>query len=210
MSNTWQPYWLPNHAYSIGAVVLPTTWMGYLWSCTTAGTSGASEPAWPNPIGTGLETVTDGGVTWTINSGFREALQIGLVNTGTTFMNANPTILHSVLSQRPKSVNQELPMLYVGDIAESDTIMHDIWTRELRAEVFYVDVQPDPAEVNDRQNFVIDALTPALVVAFHSANPRSITSPVTVGDYQDEDEAFALYARIRWELSGVITEGTIS
>ena len=60
--------WQPNTPYTRGASVtpqnidseaieLPQQWM----VCTTAGTSGASPPAWPLKPG---QWVTDGGVTW--------------------------------------------------------------------------------------------------------------------------------------------------
>ena len=43
-------------------LVQPTTNNGYIYQCTTAGTSGGSEPTWPTTIG---NTVADGTVTWT-------------------------------------------------------------------------------------------------------------------------------------------------
>ncbi len=40
------PAWLPNHAYAAGAIVNPTVANGHSFVAITAGTSGASEPAW--------------------------------------------------------------------------------------------------------------------------------------------------------------------
>jgi len=54
--------WAASTAYSAGDVVHPTTLNGYVYECTTAGTSGTTEPTWPTTPG---DTVTDGGVTWT-------------------------------------------------------------------------------------------------------------------------------------------------
>jgi uncharacterized phage protein (TIGR02218 family) len=45
-----------------GSVVRPTTQNGRHFKCTTAGTSGASEPSWNTTVG---GTTTDGTVTWT-------------------------------------------------------------------------------------------------------------------------------------------------
>jgi hypothetical protein len=51
-----------NKDYSVGTIVTPATRNGYLYKCTTAGTTGASEPTWPT---TTNDTVTDGSVEWT-------------------------------------------------------------------------------------------------------------------------------------------------
>lgn len=54
--------WVKETAYSLGNYVWPTTFNGYRYQCTTAGTSGSSEPTWPTTIG---ETVADGTAIWT-------------------------------------------------------------------------------------------------------------------------------------------------
>jgi prepilin-type N-terminal cleavage/methylation domain-containing protein len=54
--------WQASASYSINAIVIPTTKNWHFYRCTTAGTSGASEPTWPTAAG---GTVTDGGITWT-------------------------------------------------------------------------------------------------------------------------------------------------
>lgn len=54
--------WVTLTAYILTNFVEPTTPNGYRYECTTAGTSGATEPTWPTTIG---GTVTDGTVTWT-------------------------------------------------------------------------------------------------------------------------------------------------
>ena len=53
--------WAASTAYNAGDFRRPTTPNGYRYEVVTAGTSGASEPAWPTTVGA---TVTDGGVTW--------------------------------------------------------------------------------------------------------------------------------------------------
>ena len=56
--------WAASTSYSVGdirrAVALVPT--GLVFKCTTAGTSGSSEPDWPTDVN---GTTTDGGVTWT-------------------------------------------------------------------------------------------------------------------------------------------------
>jgi prepilin-type N-terminal cleavage/methylation domain-containing protein len=54
--------WQASASYSINAIVISTTKNWHFYRCTTAGTSGASEPTWPTAAG---GTVTDGGITWT-------------------------------------------------------------------------------------------------------------------------------------------------
>jgi len=54
--------WVASTAYSAGDEVEPTTANGFVYVCTTAGTSDASEPTWPTTVG---DTVTDGTVVWT-------------------------------------------------------------------------------------------------------------------------------------------------
>lgn len=53
--------WTASTAYSVGALAYPTTKNGFVYECTVAGTSGATEPTWPTTEG---DTVTDGTVTW--------------------------------------------------------------------------------------------------------------------------------------------------
>jgi len=60
--------WQGTHAYSLGDIVVPTAGLenGFRYECTTAGTSGASEPTWPTTEG---GTVADSTVTWTCRFG---------------------------------------------------------------------------------------------------------------------------------------------
>ena len=62
--------WMADTYYPQGATVIPSTSNGHLYTCTFAGTSGATEPAFNQMAGT---TTTDGTVTWTesgLESGF--------------------------------------------------------------------------------------------------------------------------------------------
>ena len=61
------PAWQASHAYAAEAGgapvhVVPVSPNGLQYRCTTPGTSGGGEPAWPMAIG---DTVTDGTVVWT-------------------------------------------------------------------------------------------------------------------------------------------------
>ena len=52
-------------AVALNDTVIPATPNGRLYRCTTAGTTGASEPTWPT---TNAGTVSDGGAVWTEQS----------------------------------------------------------------------------------------------------------------------------------------------
>jgi lambda family phage minor tail protein L len=56
--------WASTTAYVVGDIVRATTLQssGLVFQCTTAGTSGSTQPVWATDIGS---TVTDGTVTWT-------------------------------------------------------------------------------------------------------------------------------------------------
>lgn len=56
------PAWLATTAKSLEDLNVPTTRNGYYYECTTAGTTGGSEPTWSTTIG---GTTVDGSVTWT-------------------------------------------------------------------------------------------------------------------------------------------------
>ena len=65
-ASTWRmssdDEWVTVTAYTITDTAVPTTPNGYAYDCTTAGTSGGSEPTWPTTAG---DTVTDGTAVWT-------------------------------------------------------------------------------------------------------------------------------------------------
>ena len=60
------PTWQASTAVALNARRSPTTPNGIAYKCTTAGTTGATEPTWPTTLG---GTVTDGGAVWTAEMG---------------------------------------------------------------------------------------------------------------------------------------------
>jgi prepilin-type N-terminal cleavage/methylation domain-containing protein len=56
------PRWRSGAAYTTSSYIIPTNFNGHYYKCTTAGTSGTTEPNWPLNSG---GTVTDSGITWT-------------------------------------------------------------------------------------------------------------------------------------------------
>jgi lambda family phage minor tail protein L len=68
--------WASSTAYSVGNIVRASTLQasGLVFRCTTAGTSGGSEPTWGTDIGS---TITDGTVVWTaVASSYEELAEI--------------------------------------------------------------------------------------------------------------------------------------
>lgn len=55
------PAWEASTAYGLGQQVVPPGLNGYVYACTTAGTSDSGEPTWPTTIG---GDVTDGTAEW--------------------------------------------------------------------------------------------------------------------------------------------------
>lgn len=68
--------WLGTTAYVVGDVVKATVYDGRRYVCTTAGTSGATEPTWNTTI-TG--TTSDGTVTWTTFDAFTKESTVSTV-----------------------------------------------------------------------------------------------------------------------------------
>jgi len=71
--------WAATTAYTVGNMVQPTTPNGYVYRCTTAGTSAGSEPTWPTADPG--DTVADGTVVWTLVSAAHDTTEITLALT---------------------------------------------------------------------------------------------------------------------------------
>lgn len=56
------PAWQPATAYAAGTMARPATANGYVYACSTAGTTASAAPAWPVTVG---GTVADGTAAWT-------------------------------------------------------------------------------------------------------------------------------------------------
>lgn len=175
------PMWTAATAYLAGAVVTETTGLP-LWRCTTAGTSGNSEPTWPTAS---PWTITDGGtLVWTLNTTFRENVRAGISGTLTSWKTANPTLLRKVWQVRPESFTLgDLPCAVIGTMSESITTMNGIRQRQLDGfTVELVDRTPDNLEAAARMDVLVDALLDYLTAAYHSASGTSIVEPIGVSD----------------------------
>ena len=72
--------WVINTAYSLGDIVEPVIDNGYIFKCTTAGTSDpATEPSWPTSVNS---TVADNTVVWTCYAPRHPVTEIKLALTG--------------------------------------------------------------------------------------------------------------------------------
>lgn len=74
------PQWAISTAYTVGQRVRgKASDTGFIYSCTVAGTSAATEPTWP--VGGLGSTVVDGGVTWSKLSAEHEITEVKLAST---------------------------------------------------------------------------------------------------------------------------------
>ncbi len=114
--------WQASTAYAVGATVQPALSNGFYYICTTAGTSGATQPVWPT---TANIPVTDGTVTWnTIAAPVTSFIPDHLLNSADTAQivglalyrvnTADPTSLRVVVAARVKNsaTNGYYGMLY--------------------------------------------------------------------------------------------------
>jgi hypothetical protein len=196
MSTIWQPTWVANNPYLATAVVIPTAavFAGYTWRCTTAGTSGATEPTWPDPTVT--PTVTDGTVTWSVGTGFRQAIQYGISAVVQAFATANPTIIRSVRTFRPPSFagSTSLPVFYIGDMNEALTHTQGLRTRMFSGfSCFLVDQLGTIDDSNNRMNFAADVLADLFTLNYHGASGNSILQHTGTNDYEVTDEKGVVY-----------------
>ncbi|MDI6815278.1 MAG: hypothetical protein QMC90_04280 [Dehalococcoidales bacterium] len=76
VGNKAAPAWAANTAYALGDKVEPTTKNNCVYECTTAGTSGATEPTWTTNEGS---TVADNTVVWTCHTYEANAAQTDLI-----------------------------------------------------------------------------------------------------------------------------------
>jgi len=173
--------WLPSHAYLAGAVVTETTGLP-LWRCTTAGTSGVVEPAWPTAS---PWTVADGAtLVWTLNTTFREDVRAGIVTTLRAFQAANPDLVRQVWPVRAGSITLgDTPALVVGDLHETIATMQGVRQRTMDGfAVEVIDQAPDNLEASNRMDLLVDAVMDFLTAAYHSASGTSIVEPIGVED----------------------------
>jgi hypothetical protein len=192
---TWQPVWQPATAYLATAVVIPTTFAGFTWRCTAPGTSGNSEPTWPADPSVS-PTIVDGGVTWSVGTGFRQAIQAAILSVLGTFIAANPTIIRTVRTVRPRSFTTvDLPCFYVGALNESVTHANGIRTRTVEGfSAYLVDNLGEQIESNDRFNFAVDALTDLFTASYHAISGRSILEHTGTIDTETDEGGTAFAA----------------
>lgn len=100
--------WAPSEAQAVGDLVVPSTLNGYLYRCTTAGTTGTTEPSWPTTVG---NTVSDGTAVWTCGSATAAA--------GTVTME---TVLQQMLNDSPVTLT-----LYAPD---ASSFIMNAWRQE--------------------------------------------------------------------------------
>ncbi len=82
------PIWVTLTAYVVGNKVQPIGGNGFVYECTTAGTTAVSQPSWPTtPLGA---TVVDGTVVWTLISVHHATTEIRMALTSGGVAGATP------------------------------------------------------------------------------------------------------------------------
>lgn len=97
--------WAASTSYTVGQVVKPATDNGFIYECTTAGTSGASAPVWATTEGS---TVNDGTVVWNaIKINHTPAVQqiLGIQNNGTPANSGGNFVTVTLQAEIPLSAN---------------------------------------------------------------------------------------------------------
>lgn len=87
--STWASVWAASTSQSLGSWRRPSVSNNYIYECTTAGTTGSSEPTWPTTVG---NTVADGTATWTCRAQYPNAAG------DTTTIGAGHTITYDLSS----------------------------------------------------------------------------------------------------------------
>ncbi len=179
--------WQRNTGYLALAVIVPSSFGGYTWRCTTAGTSGSSEPAWPADPSIS-PTVTDGSVVWSVGTGFRQAAQAGLAGLVASFKTANPSIIRRVLTTKPQGFGSETPLFYIGAMNERVDHANGVRTRTLEGfSAYLLDTSPASEESSDRLAFAVDALTDLFTGGVHIISGRSILQHTATLDTEQVD-----------------------
>jgi hypothetical protein len=204
MSSIWDPYWHATTAYAAGAVIRPTTFTGYTWYVTTPGTTGGSEPSWPADPNT-TPTVSDGSVTWTVGSGFRQSLSSGILAAVTSFSAANPTIIRSVRQVRPRTFagDSALPCFFIGDLTEQVVYTQGTRTRTFGGFTAYlVDSIGTRNDSNDRMDFAADVLLDLFTRSVHATTSgRGIVDIAGISDTEFTDEAGTAYIALAFNFA---------
>lgn len=200
------PTWTALTAYGKYARVTKVSPDGTVWGADVAGTSGAVQPTWPTAA---PWTVVDGTVTWGLGTSFRTNAVSGTMTLLTSFKTANPTLLLSVRSARPKSVsNMSLPGVFIGDRSEGDIQGQDLRTRTLDGLVVVaVDKTPDNEQVMSRLDILVDALVDLFTAGFHAISGYSILELTAVADVSFV-EGTETYQAVEFSLGNTyLTEG---
>lgn len=152
---------------------------GLVFQTIAGGTTGATEPTWPTAA---PWTVSDGSVTWTVASSFRQQQVAGLVTLLTTFRSANPTMLKSIRLTRPEAM-ADVPAAFVG--ARDEAVAQDggLRTRRFATSIVLVDRVANNVETENRMDALIDAILDLLSANPHAASGQTIVSPTAVNEY---------------------------
>ncbi len=179
MSNV-VPAWKAATAYLTGARVSKVTDDGLIFQAETTGTSGLVEPTWPT---TPPWTVMDSGVTWMLASSFRVQSVAGVVGVLSAFTAANPTLLVQFDTAQPRSGSTfSMPGAWLQARSETVSFIHDIRTTVITTPIVVAVQVSDNEQAEAFMDALMDGLRDAFTLAYHAANPVSITAQTAAAD----------------------------
>lgn len=123
------PEWDNATAYVVGDCVQPTTPDGYRYRCTTAGTSGGSEPGTWNNGAIGA-TTTDNTVVWTMVSAKHEVTEVVLALSSPDLATNTPGASLSLGNTVTSGTSGDIP-IYIRVINNVNTVSNNTATPEI-------------------------------------------------------------------------------
>ncbi|MCG8506191.1 MAG: hypothetical protein MI755_16425 [Sphingomonadales bacterium] len=125
------PQWAASTAYQIGDAVRPATRDGNVYECTTAGTSGGSEPTFDVTPG---NTTNDNGVVWTARASKAYAAQamvagdFSIANGDTSGRKVNVAAKSGITNHRSGTALDHAALIDKGVIGSDDPVLLAVTT----------------------------------------------------------------------------------
>ena len=112
-----------------------------------------------------------------------------------------------MLTERPQTLNGELPMAWIDQMTEQVTHANGVRQRVMTGLTVQVaDIAPSAEEYSDRANYLVDALLDWFTANYHAAGAVSIVQPTSVTEV-DIDEGGVHFTVVSIGCEAYIAEG---